>query len=493
MKMLNTPSSVTGVALAMSLLISACSSSGTVTTLDARPISLIELPQDLLDATFIDRNNISPTILLSNGASVTMQRTDGDAWSGTINVAPAAQYTAIITWSESIQGQLLPLARLQQSLQVGADGIIDPTATQTTAYSTEIDTDGDGTFNLDERENRTDPFNAPTDYNQDQPANDNGGNQPQSPAIDNSELDPVADLSQNPTTGQAQSPPSTPTPPPISPTVDSASEPDLIERLVPVSPASPIDYPTPVTATALADVVVPRIATNDAPKIDGYAVEIDSTGQLTGEWAAAIQTDSSGAPLLIDKLIIDIAAENPDGTPFRRWAAMHDGDYLYVVVIVDDNGDRHRDSPSDLTQDDSLELFLDGDNSKSSSYDSNDFHRIFPLRLPGIDKRSVNNGDVAGPNSSSTELIVTFATGPGAGPRGIRRPRWEQDVYELKIDLSSASIITDGAFGFELQINDDDSGDTRDSKWAWKHPSRITNDVDSTVNHPSSMGTLKLE
>jgi hypothetical protein len=90
-------------------------------------------------------------------------------------------------------------------------------------------------------------------------------------------------------------------------------------------------------------------------------------------------------------------------------------------------------------------------------------------------------------------LIVTFATGPGIGPGGIRRSTWEQDVYELKIDLSSAGIDTNEAFGFELQINDDDGGDGRDSKWAWKHPSRGTTDVDGTVENPSTMGTLKLE
>ncbi|MFT6304653.1 MAG: hypothetical protein ACJAY2_003857 [Pseudomonadales bacterium] len=90
-------------------------------------------------------------------------------------------------------------------------------------------------------------------------------------------------------------------------------------------------------------------------------------------------------------------------------------------------------------------------------------------------------------------MIVTFATGPGIGPRGIRTAHFEQDVYELKIDLASAGIDTNAVFGFELQINDDDGGDDRDSKWAWKHPSRSTTDVDSTIDDPSVMGTLKLE
>ncbi|MFT6874429.1 MAG: hypothetical protein ACJAZF_000534 [Granulosicoccus sp.] len=459
MKTLKTPLSVTSSVIAISLLLSACSSDETVTTLDARPVVTIGLPQVLLDSNSIDQSNISPTILLSNGASVTMQPGVGDAWNGTINVAPAAQYTATVTWAEFFDGRLLPLARLQQTLEVTADGTVVVGATS--EYSTTIDTDGDRTSNLDERENGTDPFTAD---DQNEPTNNAGGNQLDTPASDDSEAETVAEANQSLTTGPAI-------------------------FLTPETPAETTLNPV----TAEADTVVPRIATSEAPKIDGNDVSIDSDGQLTGEWAAAIQVDGSGAPLLINNLIIDIDAESPDGAPFRRWAAMHDGTHLYVVVIVDDNGDRQRDSLSDLTQDDSLELFLDGDNSKSTNYGADDYHRIFPVRLPGVDKRSADRGDVAGPNSSPTGLIVTFATGPGIGPRGIRTAHFEQDVYELKIDLASAGIDTNAVFGFELQINDDDGGDDRDSKWAWKHPSRSTTDVDSTIDDPSVMGTLKLE
>jgi hypothetical protein len=536
MRTLNTPLS----AIALSLLLSACTSEGTVTTLDDGPPVIIGLPQVLLNAAVIVQINISPTILLSNGASVTMQRGAGDAWRGTINVAPAAQYTATVLWSEFFAGQSLPLARLQQTLDVTADGTINVTSTGN--YSTEInvnatpnfDADGDGTSNFDERENGTDPYTATPVAVQ----NDSGTNDPETPAPDNSEPEP--DASQNPTVGPVEAPTAEPTAEPTSepttttpttttptttpitpsdtptttPAVPSATPqtqlpaPPIIDALpIPESIEVPVTEPesltpefpevptetTPDPVIAEADTVIPRIATIDAPKIDGNDVTIGSEGQLTGEWAAAVQTDSSGALLLIDNLIIDISAENPDGTPLRRWAAMHDGTHLYLVVIVDDNGDRQRDSLSDLTQDDSLELFLDGDNSKSTRYGADDFHRIFPVRLPGVDKRSATSGDVAGPNSSSAGLIVTFATGPGIGPSGMRRSNWEQDVYELKIDLSSAGIDTNKAFGFELQINDDDGGDARDSKWAWKHPSRGTTDVDATVDDPSTMGTLKLD
>ena len=245
---------------------------------------------------------------------------------------------------------------------------------------------------------------------------------------------------------------------------------------------------------AVADAVIPRISPQDAPQIDGRNVTLGGQNQLTGEWASAIQTDSSGDLLGIDNLMLDVNAEPSGSTPFRRWAAMHDGSFLYVVVLVDDNGERQRDSSSVLN-DDSLELFLDGDNSKSQTYGADDFHRIFPLRLSGAaaSKSGVSNGDVLGPNSSQEPLAIDFATGPGIGPDGIRRANFEQDVYELRIPLAMAGISTDSPFGFELQLNDDDDGEERESKWGWRHPARGESDVDFTFFNPSFMGTLVLE
>ncbi len=161
--------------------------------------------------------------------------------------------------------------------------------------------------------------------------------------------------------------------------------------------------------------------------------------------------------------------------------------------MVDDNGDRNRDSGALIYHDDSLELFLDGDNSKATSYDENDFHRILPVQLAGKDKQSATSGDVAGANSSEATLGLRFATGPGIGPDGLRRAKHEQDVYELRINIASAGIDLDAPFGFELQINDDDGGGLRDSKWGWKHPSRTNSNVDETFRNPSLMGTLILE
>ena len=241
------------------------------------------------------------------------------------------------------------------------------------------------------------------------------------------------------------------------------------------------------------DVIVPRIAAENAPKINGRDVTTDEQGTLTGQGAAAVQFDSSGAPLYIDNLMIDRPGNADEGGRLRRWAAMHDGTYLYVMVLVDDEDKRYRDSGSQLTQDDSLEVFIDGDNSKLNEYDDNDFHRILPVSLPNDVTQPAFSGDVAGPSSSSSPLELDFVTGPGTGPAGLRTPRFKQDIYEIQIELASAGIDVDAPFGFELQVNDDDDGGGRDTKWGWKHPAGNGVNVDGTMNDPSLMGTLKLE
>lgn len=262
----------------------------------------------------------------------------------------------------------------------------------------------------------------------------------------------------------------------------------------PLDGAPPVTDPSGGDSTPdNVDVVVPRIAAEDAPKINGRDVTVDDQGALTGQWATAVQTDSSGAPLYIGNLMIDIHGEADEGGALRRWAALHDGTYLYIMVLVDDNDQRQRDSGSQLTQDDSLEFFIDGDNSKGSQYDDNDFHRILPVSLEGNVTQPAFSGAVAGPSSSTAALDFTFVTGPGAGPAGLRTARFKQDIYELQIELASAGIDVDEPFGFELQVNDDDDGGGRDTKWGWKHPAGNGSNVDGTMNNPSLMGTLKLE
>ena len=459
---------------ALSLVLSACSDGGTTTTLDANPSLSLPLPENLQpqNAAFLNTDNLRPVVSLSNGAVVSMVKNDQQSWSGTANLETGADYKVAVTWVEIFNGRDLSLTALDFDLAVGRDG----TALQsnTSGYREDFDADGDGPFNLIERREGTDPF-----------VNEAGG--------------PGSIPSENPEDGFPIAPePVSSDPVAPAPVVPDHVVPDPVvpdpvvpDPIVP-EPVVPIPVPTPVTA----DVIVPRISPANAPVIDGLGVTLGRNNAFTGEWADAVQSDNGGAILDIDNLMIDIDAETVTGNvPFRRWAAMHDGRYLYVVIIVDDNGERERDSGLDIFFDDSIEIFLDADNSKSSFYGIDDFHQIIPLRAPGsgASKRGVSSGDIAGPNSSTASFGLDFSTGPGAGPDGLRRANFEQDVYEVRIDLDTIDVSGDAPFGFEIQVNDDDDGFVRDSKWGWKHPARVNVDVDNTFFDPSFMGTLMLE
>ena len=379
-------------------------------------------------------DNLFPTVTLANsGEEVIVTQTPGTiAWIVTLDLAPDTETGIDIVWQENFDNRVLKLTGQSEDLRLRSNGTIEQfNVGGFSVAGTDFDFDGDGIANTQERANGTDPF------------------------------------------------------------VDDTADPVISLR----NGDSLLSAGNSTFLPGTADVIVPRISQSNAPVIDGLNVTEGTNRQLSGEWAAAVQSDTSGAPLSIANLMVDIDAEVAGPTPLRRWAAMHDGRYLYVLVTVDDNGQRQRDSGVALVDDDSLELFLDADNSKSSTYGDNDFHRIMPLIQAdaGVSLIGVSSGDIAGPNSSTAPLTIDFATGPGIGPDGLRQANNEQDVYELRIDLESAGISSDAPFGFELQINDDDDGLQRDSKWGWKHPARLTVDVDNTRNNPSLMGTLVLE
>ena len=247
-----------------------------------------------------------------------------------------------------------------------------------------------------------------------------------------------------------------------------------------------------------ATVIIPRISAADAPTIDGLGVvNLRGNGSLRGEWADAVQFDLNGSPLSINNLMIDGGTNENNADPHRRWAAMHDGTRMYVLVLVDDSGLRFGDSGDEVWLDDSVELFIDGDNSKLSVWgDNDDFQFLIPMITANGDANfSGNNGGriVRSFQGSTDDIDLEFATGPGVGPDGIRLPRFEQDVYEFSFNLEDAGIELGEPVGFELQINDDDNSDDREAKWGWFHPPRTGVDTDTTFLNPSVMGTIEFE
>ena len=262
-----------------------------------------------------------------------------------------------------------------------------------------------------------------------------------------------------------------------------------------------IDDPNPsVPEVVSVDVTIPY-TTNGAPSIDGNYTDL--------AWNSAVTRDSDSKILHINHLMIekrtnpgsdlDDAFEN-DLRPQHTWAAMYDDQYLYLLVKVID--DYHDTCDSDNAwDDDDLNIYWDGDNSKGSSYDGiNDFHILIPMfervTNDGECNASYNKngrrrqGNNSAPLPTGGDLI--FATGLSDESTGdeIRYV----NTYEVRINLEKARIIPGRPFGIDIHIDDDDDGGIRDQKWGWYHRSRRgSSNVDDTYKKPSVMATAVLE
>jgi len=153
-----------------------------------------------------------------------------------------------------------------------------------------------------------------------------------------------------------------------------------------------------------------------------------------------------------------------------RWRANWDNKNLYIWVGVID--DTHVSDSKELWNDDSIEIYIDADASRSEFYDEfNDYHLSFRL------------GDSSISTSDKTPKVdinkITYAI------------RQNPTGYQLnaKIPWSILRVrpIAEHAIGFEIQINDDDNGGPRDAKVAWS----ANNDI--AWKSPRAFGELVLE
>jgi hypothetical protein len=197
---------------------------------------------------------------------------------------------------------------------------------------------------------------------------------------------------------------------------------------------------------------------NTAPQIDGYW---DDIWEYTSHFQAN-SSDNLGSP-----------GPWPDSyeDSYFHGALAWDDCYLYGIVTVWDDVivDEH---PNTYEQD-GLEFFIDGNNSKGRSIDGvNDMELRFNHHFTEVSQ-------IIGPsyfNSRYTELAVRDNTDPNG---------W---TLEFKMPLPRIYLepVAGSEFGLEIQLNDND-GTQRDhiSKW-W------LDDGDETWRNPSLWGTAYL-
>ncbi|WP_026154829.1 sugar-binding protein [Thiolinea disciformis] len=148
------------------------------------------------------------------------------------------------------------------------------------------------------------------------------------------------------------------------------------------------------------------------------------------------------------------------------WQASWDSNKLYLRVVVGD--DQNQRDSRNLWDDDSVEIFLDGDASLAPQYDRrNDLHLQYRW---GDDRLTL------GPNSAPV-------------PAEFRSQRIDgKFMVDVTIPWTALGVQPRAGhtLGIDVHVNDDDDGQGRDGKLAWASQS------DTTWRDPSRMGLMVL-
>ena len=143
---------------------------------------------------------------------------------------------------------------------------------------------------------------------------------------------------------------------------------------------------------------------------------------------------------------------------------MRDATHLYILVEVTDDILIHDGTAA--WEDDGVEIMIDMGNKKNGTYGATDYQFNFGYNSTVITE--YYHGTTGG---------ITFAQGAKTGG------------YIMEISIPWATLGTapnDGdQVGFEVQVNDDDDGGTRDAKIGWN------DGADQAFHNPSAFGTLR--
>lgn len=176
----------------------------------------------------------------------------------------------------------------------------------------------------------------------------------------------------------------------------------------------------------------------------------------------ALLADSLSAP---SKPVSNVVLGSLPADYSGSWKALYDNTNLYLRIAMND-ATKINDSGNSWWEDDAVEIFIDGDNSKGTAYDGvNDFQLGFRWNDPVIH---------VGSNSVNRTTGITF----------------QQTATTMNITIPWATIGVTPAIGktigLDVQIDDDDNGGTRDAQLT----SFATNTT--AFQNPSVFGTVYL-
>lgn len=192
--------------------------------------------------------------------------------------------------------------------------------------------------------------------------------------------------------------------------------------------------PQRFTTVDLPEPLFGRFFPDEPMAIDGLENE--------SEWFAHL-------PYPIERTVVPIDASNNTGS----WKAAFDNKRLYFFVSVEDDVVDPPDSAV-AYNDDSVEIFIDANNSHLPTFDDyDDFQLIFKA---GGGDNVWSFGDWSANNPDMEVQSAFRATSAG---------------YDLEVSITWESLKTTPAqferMGFDVHVNDDDNGGNREGKASW--------------------------
>jgi len=167
-----------------------------------------------------------------------------------------------------------------------------------------------------------------------------------------------------------------------------------------------------------------------------------------------------------------------------EFACVADEKFLYVAIkIWDDEKCVDEDVGDSVYLDDSIELYVDGDNSKAAEYEA-DVSQITIGRY-NIDEdpeapmlNAYTGGNNQGQPASATGTMVAVVDTDYGYAMEVAVP-----LESFNIELDDGTVI-----GFNVQLNDDDDGGDRDHKLSWSEKEREGGET--AYLNPSVFGEL---
>jgi len=204
---------------------------------------------------------------------------------------------------------------------------------------------------------------------------------------------------------------------------------DLTATTMPDLVGDPCANPPPLMAGAVAA----QCVIGHPPTIDGDLSDWPQAQFLAMTRATAAQASGWGAPSSSDD-------SNSSARFFVRWDLQN----LYVAASVTDDAQETPNKPPGLSDNDALEIFLDGEHDRSSTYGPNDWQLVYSA-----------DGQMAAAQ-------VTLVKWPKDAKQawGGTSPSFTVEAAIPWSALGNAPAALGRVVGFDLKLDDNDQGNT---------------------------------